>query len=75
MSSLLSSQIVKDTGSILQSAITPLLTPYTINVVTVTRSNRYYTLESDFTFSIKFHSDQYLLDSCVIRVTLPTSQL
>ncbi len=75
ISSLLSSQIVKDTGSILHQAVTPILTPYTMSKVTVTRSNRYYTLESDFTFSIQLHSDQYLLDSCIIRVTLPVSQL
>jgi hypothetical protein len=43
ISTLDSSDYVKDSASILNSAITPLYTPYDLNSVAVIRSNKYFT--------------------------------
>lgn len=75
ISTLDSSDYVRDSGAIMGRAITPVLSPQDISSMTVTRSNKYFTQASDFTFTINFDSSQYLTATSLVRVTLPKTQL
>ena len=75
ISTLDSSSYVRDSGAIKSSAITPALSPQDISSLTVTRSNKFFTQASDFAFALNFDSAQFLIDSCLVRVTLPKTQL
>jgi len=49
--------------------------PEDIQSISITRSVLFYTLESDYSFTIDFKSSQFMESTTKVRLTLPDTQL
>jgi len=75
IASLDNQQYVIDSGTITNSQIINQMEPEDIQSISITRSVLFYTLESDYSFTIDFKSSQFMESTTKVRLTLPDTQL